>query len=982
MLVQLRNNLRITCLTISCFCLLMSGCSGNGGGSKNPVPTVTSLSPASATAGTAPQTLTINGTGFISSAGTGFPSSSTVTFNSVAHPAIYVSATELTIILTAADQATGGNYGVVVANPYPGGGSSSAVNFTVNNPVPKVTSISPASALAGAAAQTVTVTGTGFVPATTVTFNGTAVTPTITSSTQLTFPLTAAAQAAAGSFQVVVSNPAPGGGTSSPVSFLVTPGTILSGAVYKGASVGSTVTAYEVNADGSDGTAIGTATTASDGTFSLPLTGVPTGAVRLTATGGNYVSEFSAATITGTSSVSALLDTATKTLSGISITPASEFVSSYTAGLLSSKTVTDEPTAHKEAGGLIGGYIGLSATAVIETLVPVFDIPDISANPDGFTLGLWIGALATEGNQVSTSPDNLIAALSADISDGIFDGKAFGTAVLLPDPIAPSIRMRQTSATAKPATAAPPPTPLSPTAGTTDLLLAVGTYITTGSSITKAGITPADVLSLENAIFGGVSNCSCTPPSVGLLASSAGATTTYSLQGHQYLIVAARQEGVVIVDITDPTTKTPPINAWPTISSTTFGGADVGGVIAVTGLTGYPEVVAFAYQSTTISILNLATLITGDPSMIATNPTDNPVVLTTTLALKATSPVQFSGGEAFIAGGIPANGRGGVWLDTADGYGLLPLSSLTAGATSVTPTPLYPVLDTSEIIAENMGGDVKNNQLLGANYHGIELTDLTKGATYYLPSATLASTFPNLLQTDYFDGNSIDSNLRVGILTYEDTPYASFLNLATVTETDSTTAGTLNTLTPAAGGLVSVNLNLGLGYGPILSGSAVDRQSHLALFMAGYSDDMAVGLVQDPSKVPAGTAWTGLSDWSYFTLNDSPELADYGYATDPHSVGVVVNQTTGIPYGYLFDGSTDHGIVQVDLTNFLALARAGTTGYQAHQPGVDPGAAVAPTGGLVLQEFVWKDPTAPIAAEKRKTQEELPNQPMIAPHKK
>ena len=62
--------------------------------------------------------------------------------------------------------------------------------------------------------------------------------------------------------------------------------------------------------------------------------------------------------------------------------------------------------------------------------------------------------------------------------------------------------------------------------------------------------------------------------------------------------------------------------------------------------------------------------------------------------------------------------------------------------------------------------------------------------------------------------------------------------------------------------------------------------------MAGYSDDMAVGLLQDPSKVPAGTAWAGLSDWSYFTLNDSPELADYEYATDPHSVGVVVNQTT------------------------------------------------------------------------------------------
>ena len=786
MLVQLRNSFRITCLTISSFCILMSGCSG-GGGSKNPVPTVTSLSPASATAGAAPQTLTINGTGFISSAGTGFVSSSTVTFNSVAHPAIYVSATQLTITLTLADQATGGNYGVVVANPYPGGGSSSAVNFTVNNPVPRVTAISPASALAGAAAQTVTVTGTGFVPTSTVTFNGAAVTPTITSSTQLTFPLTAAAQAAVGSFQVVVSNPAPGGGTSSPVSFLVIGGTILSGTVYKGASVGSTVTAYEVNADGSDGTAIGTATTASDGTFSLTLTGSPTGAVRLTATGGNYVSEFDASTITGTSGVSALLDTATKSLSGIVISPASDFVSSYTAGLLSSKTVTDEPTAHKDAEALIRGYIGLSATAVIETLVPVFDKPSITSNPDGFTLGLWIGALATEGNQVSTSPDNLIAALSADISDGIFDGKAFGTSVPLPDPIAPSIRMRQTSATATPAMAASPTT-LSPTAGTTDLLLALGTYITTGSTPTKAGTGLTEVSSLEGAIFGGVSNCTCTPPSIGLLASSAGATTTYSLRGHQYLIVAARQEGVVVVDITNPATKTPPINAWPSISSTTFGGADVGGVIAVTGLSGYPEVISFAYQSTTISILNLATLITGDPSMVTTDPTDNPVVLTTTLALTATSPVQFSGGQAFIAGGIPDNGRLGVWLDTADGFGLLKLSSLTAGAASVPLSPLYPSEESNLIIPENVGGDIVHNQLLGAAYGGIGLTNLTKGAIYYMPSETISSTFPGVPPSP-FDGNSIDSNLQVGILTYEDTSNASFVNLATITETDSTTGG-------------------------------------------------------------------------------------------------------------------------------------------------------------------------------------------------
>ena len=83
------------------------------------------------------------------------------------------------------------------------------------------------------------------------------------------------------------------------------------------------------------------------------------------------------------------------------------------------------------------------------------------------------------------------------------------------------------------------------------------------------------------------------------------------------------------------------------------------------------------------------------------------------------------------------------------------------------------------------------------------------------------------------------------------------------------------------------------------------------------------------------------------------------------------------------------------MVNFLAMARCSTltggtapptcdgdTTDEMHQPGADPGATAAPTGGLILQEFTWTDPTTPIAAEKRKTQEQLPNQPMRVPIKK
>jgi hypothetical protein len=107
----------------------ITACSSGGGAgvSNNPIPSITSISPSSATAGAAAQTLTINGTNFLTS--------STVTFNGTAHSATFVNATQLTIFLSASDQATLGSYPVVVTNPSPGGGASGkfSFNITFNN---------------------------------------------------------------------------------------------------------------------------------------------------------------------------------------------------------------------------------------------------------------------------------------------------------------------------------------------------------------------------------------------------------------------------------------------------------------------------------------------------------------------------------------------------------------------------------------------------------------------------------------------------------------------------------------------------------------------------------------------------------------------------------------------------------------------------------------------------------------------------------
>jgi uncharacterized repeat protein (TIGR03803 family) len=92
---------------------------------NNPVPTISSLSPVSLAVNSAPQTLTINGAGFITT--------STVTFNGINHSAAFLSANQLTISLISADLAMPGTYPVVVTNPAPGGGTSSAANFSVTS---------------------------------------------------------------------------------------------------------------------------------------------------------------------------------------------------------------------------------------------------------------------------------------------------------------------------------------------------------------------------------------------------------------------------------------------------------------------------------------------------------------------------------------------------------------------------------------------------------------------------------------------------------------------------------------------------------------------------------------------------------------------------------------------------------------------------------------------------------------------------------
>ncbi len=74
-----------------------------------------------------------------------------------------------TASIPASDIAAAGTASITVVNP--GGGTSNAATFTINNPSPTLASISPNSATAGGGAFTLTVTGSNFVNGSVVRWN-------------------------------------------------------------------------------------------------------------------------------------------------------------------------------------------------------------------------------------------------------------------------------------------------------------------------------------------------------------------------------------------------------------------------------------------------------------------------------------------------------------------------------------------------------------------------------------------------------------------------------------------------------------------------------------------------------------------------------------------------------------------------------------------------------------------------------------------
>jgi subtilisin family serine protease/N-acetylneuraminic acid mutarotase len=182
-------------------------------GVNAPVPGLTSLSLASVMVGDAGFTLTLTGVNFIPV--------SEVHWNGAALPTTYVDNTHLTAEISAEQLITPKTIAVSVFNPAPGGGETNTLPFEVNAPVPGLTSLSLTSVTVGDAGFILTLTGTHFLPTSEVHWNDAAVPTTYVDSTHLTAEISAEQLATPKMIAISVFNPAPGGGETNTLPFLI-----------------------------------------------------------------------------------------------------------------------------------------------------------------------------------------------------------------------------------------------------------------------------------------------------------------------------------------------------------------------------------------------------------------------------------------------------------------------------------------------------------------------------------------------------------------------------------------------------------------------------------------------------------------------------------------------------------------------------------------------------------------------------------------
>ena len=361
----------------------------------NPVPTIASLTPTTAVAGSGAFTLTVNGTGFLSS--------SVVNFNGTALATTFVSATQLTAAVPASSIATAGTYAVTATNPAPGGGTSASVSFTVTTPAPTIVSFTPASGLANGTVV-VTVTGTDFTGATVVSLNGLVISGfTVANNTTLTFTV-------------------PTGATSGPIAVTTPTGTATSAGTFTVTLPAPTITSLSP-----------TTAVAGSGAFTLTVNGtgflsssvvnfngMALATTFVSATQLTAAVPASAVATAGTYNVTVANPTAnqggTSVASSFTVTAAVPTITSFTPTTGGpGTTVTLTGTNLTGATAVRIGTFAVTSFTVVNATTITFVVPSGTGSVNGF-----IAVTTPGGTATSATPFNLVSAtLAANALPGL-----------------------------------------------------------------------------------------------------------------------------------------------------------------------------------------------------------------------------------------------------------------------------------------------------------------------------------------------------------------------------------------------------------------------------------------------------------------------------------------------------------------------------------------------------------------------------------
>jgi hypothetical protein len=176
---------------------------------KSPKPALTKIVPSDMPAGQPGFTLELDGANFTPN--------SIVLWNGSPRSALFGTTSRLTAQIFASDIQNAGSALVAVVTQQPGGGTTQQLTFTidpVNSAVPQITSISPTGVSTGSNSFVLSVTGNSFVSQSTVTVNGNIRTTSFQGSTFLQATVLSTDVSNAGTLEIAVVNPPPGGGSS------------------------------------------------------------------------------------------------------------------------------------------------------------------------------------------------------------------------------------------------------------------------------------------------------------------------------------------------------------------------------------------------------------------------------------------------------------------------------------------------------------------------------------------------------------------------------------------------------------------------------------------------------------------------------------------------------------------------------------------------------------------------------------------------